>query len=54
MLRKGVYPYKYIDDWEKLNEKSFPEKEGFYSDLNMEDITEADYAHANEFVKILK
>ena len=35
-----------MDDWEKLNETSLPEKEYFYSHLNMEDITYADYAHA--------
>ena len=29
-------------------------KEDIYSHLNAEDITDADYAHANEFVKILK
>ena len=24
LLRKGVYPYKYMDDWEKFNETSIP------------------------------
>ena len=43
-----------MDDWEKFNEKSLPEKEDFYSHLNMEDITNTDYAHAKEFVKMLK
>ena len=43
LLRKGVYLYEYIDDWEKLNETSLPEKEDFYSYLNMEDISDADY-----------
>ena len=33
-----------MNDWEKLNEISLPEKEDFYSHLNMEDITDADYA----------
>ena len=28
LLRKGVYPYEYIHDWEKFNETSLPEKEG--------------------------
>ena len=41
-MRKGVYPYEYMDDWEKFNEISLPEKEGFDSDLNMENITDAD------------
>ena len=33
-----------MDGWEKFNETSLPEKEDFYSHLNMEDITDADYA----------
>ena len=45
-LRKGVYPYQYMDDWEKLNAASLPEKEDFYSYLNMENINDADYVHA--------
>ena len=46
LWQKGVYPYEYMDDREKFNETSFPEKEHFYSHLNMEDITDADYARA--------
>ena len=34
-----------MSDWEKFNETSLPEKENFYSHLNMEDITNAKYAH---------
>ena len=26
LLRKGVHPYEYMDDWEKFNETSLPEK----------------------------
>ena len=33
-LRKGVYPYEHMDDWQKLNETSLPEKEDFYNCLN--------------------
>ena len=36
LLRKGVSSYKYIDAWEKFNETTLPEKEEFYSNLNME------------------
>ena len=54
MLRKGVYPYEYMDDREKFNETSLLEKENFYSHLNMEDITDADYAHVKRFCKDLK
>ena len=43
LLQKGVQPYEYIDDWEKLNEILLFEKEDLYSHLNMEDISDADY-----------
>ena len=39
LLRKGVYPYEYMDDWKKLNETKLHEKEVFYINLNLEDIT---------------
>ena len=39
LLRKGVYPYEYMDDWKKLNETKLREKEVFYINLNLEDIT---------------
>ena len=35
-----------MDDWEKFNEK-----EEFYSNLNMEDITDTDYMHAKRVSK---
>ena len=40
-----------MDDCQKFNEASLPEKEDFYSHLNMEDITKADYAHAKRVFK---
>ena len=49
LLWKGVYPYEYLDDWEIFNETSLPGKGDFYSHLNMEDITDADYAYAKRF-----
>ena len=45
LSRKVVYRYEYMDDWEKFNETALPEKEDFYSQLNMKHITDADYAH---------
>ena len=50
-MQKGVYPYEYMDDWKKFNETSLPVKKGFYSHLNMEDITDADYVHAKRICK---
>ena len=46
LLRKRVYPYEYMDSWERFDETSLPDKEAFYSNLNMEDITDVDYRHA--------
>ena len=43
-----------MDDLEKFSETLLPEKEDFYSHLNMENITNAGYAHKKEFVKIFK
>ena len=51
LLRKDVYPYEYMDGWDKFNEKSIPSKESFYSSLSMENITEMDYIHANNVFK---
>ena len=51
LLRKGVYPYEYIDEWDKFNEKVLPGKESFYSNLTLENITEIDYVHANNVFK---
>ena len=45
-MRKGVYPYDYVDSMRKLNERSIPQKETFYSKLIDEDITDEDYQHA--------
>ena len=53
LLRKGIYPYEHVDDWEKFNETTLPEKK-FDSNLNMKDITDADYMHGKEFAKAFK
>ena len=45
-LRKGVYLYEYMDSWEKFNETVLPPKKDFYSELNLEGISDEDYAHA--------
>ena len=46
-LRKGVYPYDYVDCLQKLDETSLPPKEAFFSKLTGEDITDEDYQHAH-------
>ena len=54
LLRKGVYPYEHMDSWERFNEKLLPSKKDFYSNLNMEDINDIDYRHANNVFKRFK
>ena len=51
LLRRGVYPYEYTDDWEKFNETALPEKEKSYRNLSLEDITDADYMHVKRVCK---
>ena len=48
LLRKGVYPYEYMDSWERFNETSLPPKKDFYSELILEDISDKDYLHAQK------
>ena len=48
LLRKGVYPYECMDSWEKFDGTTLPPKEDFYSKLNLEDISDEDYAHAQK------
>ena len=54
LLRKGVYPYEYMDSWERFNETSLRSKKEFYSNLNMEDIDEIDYRHGNNVFRSFK
>ena len=47
-LRKGVYPYEYMDNWDRFDEEELPGKSDFYSSLNMDEITDVDYRHAKK------
>lgn len=46
MTRKGVYPYDYMDSFDKFDETELPIKDEFYSILNNEHISDDDYKHA--------
>ena len=50
MVRKGVYPYDYMDSFDKFKEE-LPPKEEFYSILNDEHISNEDYKHAQDVWK---
>ena len=43
-----------MDDWKKFNETLLPEKEHFYSHLNMEDITDTNFTHAKRSCRDLE
>ena len=51
LLRKVVYPYEYMDSWEKFNEASLPPKKDFYSELTLENISDKDYEHDQKVFK---
>ena len=51
LLRKGVYLYEYIGSWKRFDETSLPNKDTFYSILNMEDIADVDNRHAKRVFK---
>ena len=46
LMRKGVYPYEYVDSWERFEETKLPPKEDFYSKLSDGNISDSDYEHA--------
>jgi hypothetical protein len=46
LIRKGVYPYEYMDSPDRMSDTRLPEKEAFYSRLTDEYVTHADYQHA--------
>ena len=54
LLRKGVYPDEYMDSQERFNETSLPDKKAFFSELNLEDITDKDYGHAQKVFEEFK
>ena len=50
LLWKSVYPYEYMDDWEKFTE-TLSEKEDLYIRVNKGDITDAIYTPAKRVCK---
>ena len=53
LLRKGVYPYQYMDRWFRFNETQNAPFEKYYSKLNLSNISQENYVHSqkvwNEF-----
>ena len=51
MLKKGIYPYEYMDSQKKLLETQLPSIEKFYSSLSGSGISDKDYEHAKNVWK---
>ena len=50
-LKKGIYPYDYMDSFNKFDETENPSKEAYYLILNNQEITDEDFEHS---IKIWK
>ena len=46
--RKGVYPYEFMDDFEKFKKQSLPKKTSFFSRLKQAKISDEDFDHAQK------
>ena len=46
LIQKGIYPYKYIDSWDRFEETTLPPVSSFCSKLNMSGVSDQDYKHA--------
>ena len=46
--KKGVFPYEFMTDFDKLNVNKLPPKKAFYSKLNDSNISDEDYEHAKK------
>ena len=54
MIRKGVYPYEYMDGWKKFEETSLPLRDVFYSRLSMKGISGQDYQRAQQVLNTME
>ena len=51
LLRKGIYPYVYMDGFGKLQETELPPREAFYSTHTGEEVSQADYEREQQVWK---
>jgi len=54
LTRKGCYPYEYMSDISKFSETKLPEHKSFYSNLNHDNVSEADYKFAQHMFETFK
>ena len=51
LIKKGIYPYEYMHNWNRFNESKLPDKAKFYSKLNMNEVSDKDYEHVRKVWK---
>jgi hypothetical protein len=54
LCQKGVYPYDYMNSWDKFKDTKLPRRSEFFSKLYNSKISKADYAHAQNVWKEFK
>lgn len=54
MRQKGVFPYSYVNNFDKLKETKLPEKSNFFNELQGEDITDEEYKRAKDVWSLFK
>ena len=54
MIRKGMYPYEYMDDFQKYEEAKPPSKNALYSKLSMKGKSDNDYEHAQQILNTME
>ena len=54
MSQKGVYPYDFMDSFEKFDQTELPTKEEFFSTMNNQPLLNEEYDHAKKVWKAFK
>ncbi|XP_064470106.1 uncharacterized protein LOC135384852 [Ornithodoros turicata] len=54
LLRKGIYPYTFVDSFEAYNLPALPPKEAFKSVMNEQNITDEDYQYALDIFELFE
>jgi hypothetical protein len=51
LIKKGIYPYEYMDSLYRFEETSLPTQEKFYSNLSQKSVDDEEYLHAQNVWK---
>ena len=54
VITKGIYPYEYMNNFDRFNETNLPDIKCFHPSLNDETVTEEQYKHAKKVWETFK